>query len=288
MKTNKGLTLTIIFEAESMNYGESMGNVSVLKKMTKSDGKTYTYVSRQALRYNIVEQMGCDNTPTSSEKGVVQFSPETSIDKYAEIDLFGYLKTEKGSSGAKRSAVVRLSNAESLTPFASDADFLNNMGLASRCGADNALAKSEIHNAMYAYTVTIDLDRVGIDGDIEISQEEKAKRICDLLDTIKTLHRDIKGRTENLNPVFVVGGVYDSKNPFFLGNLRMENGELDCDLLADTINCYKETEGKTLVAASANRFANANDIKSICTDSIHDLFEKVKDEVTKYYESDKD
>ena len=31
----KGLTLTIIFEAESANYGESIGNVASLKKVAR-------------------------------------------------------------------------------------------------------------------------------------------------------------------------------------------------------------------------------------------------------------
>ena len=53
-----GLTVTIIFEAESANYGESIGNVAALKKISRGKGEQYTYISRQALRYNIVNQMG--------------------------------------------------------------------------------------------------------------------------------------------------------------------------------------------------------------------------------------
>ena len=51
---NKGLTLSIIFEAESANYGESFGNISSLKKLSRGDGNSYSYISRQALRYNII------------------------------------------------------------------------------------------------------------------------------------------------------------------------------------------------------------------------------------------
>lgn len=32
---NKGLAMTIIFQAESANYGESLGNISSLKKISK-------------------------------------------------------------------------------------------------------------------------------------------------------------------------------------------------------------------------------------------------------------
>ena len=46
----KGLTMTMIFEAESGNYGEGIGNITALKKMSRSDGNMYTYISRQAMR----------------------------------------------------------------------------------------------------------------------------------------------------------------------------------------------------------------------------------------------
>lgn len=35
---NKGLTLTMVFEAESANYGEGVGNVSALKKLSRDKG----------------------------------------------------------------------------------------------------------------------------------------------------------------------------------------------------------------------------------------------------------
>ena len=51
-----GLTFSMVFEAQSANYGEGIGNISQLKKMTRADGETYTYISRQAIRYNIVRK----------------------------------------------------------------------------------------------------------------------------------------------------------------------------------------------------------------------------------------
>ena len=49
----KHLHLAIIFKASNLNYGESIGNILSLKKMA-SEGKNYSYISRQALRYDIV------------------------------------------------------------------------------------------------------------------------------------------------------------------------------------------------------------------------------------------
>ena len=209
-----GLTVTMVFLAESANYGEGIGNITSLKKMTRGDNKQYTYISRQALRYSLVQQMGWDKTPVDAKSGVVQFAPSATIAEFPEIDLFGYMKTtakdDKQSGGAStRNAVARLSNAISLEPYQSDLDFLTNMGLASRIDADNGIAQSEIHRTYYRYTVSVDLERVGIDGDIEISSEEKAERVKVLLDGIRYLYRDIKGRREDLSPVFIIGGVYE-------------------------------------------------------------------------------
>ena len=52
--------------------------------------------------------------------------------------------------------------------------------------------------------------------------KERAKRVIKLLNTIKFFYRDIKGRRENLSPIFAIGGVYDIKNPFFENRLKLK------------------------------------------------------------------
>ena len=113
--TRDGLTFTMVFLAESANYGEGIGNITTLKKMTRGDFQQYSYISRQAMRYNIVKQLKWDNTPVDGKSGVVQFAPSATIEDYPEIDLFGYMKTtskadDKKGGASTRSAVVRLSN----------------------------------------------------------------------------------------------------------------------------------------------------------------------------------
>ena len=89
----EGLTVTVVMLAESANYGEGIGNITTLKKMTRGNYEQYSYISRQALRYNIVQQSSWDNTPVDGKSGVVQFAPSATINDYPEIDLFGYMKT---------------------------------------------------------------------------------------------------------------------------------------------------------------------------------------------------
>lgn len=290
---NKGLTMTIVFEAESANYGEGYNNMSILKKLTRGDGNTYSYISRQALRYNMVEQMGWNNTPVkamgSGDKKVIQFHPDYTIKEYPEIDLFGYMKTkekdEKDSKGAQtRNAVARLSNAISLEEFKDDMDFLTNMGLANRIeNQNNSIAQSEIHKSYYSYTVTIDLDRVGIDGEIEIAEEEKKNRVTQLLKVIQYLYRDIKGRRENLAPVFVIGGIYDRKNPFFENRVKVVQNVLNIQTLQEIIEADEEIKANTKVGYLNGTFENENDIQDILQavtvgEFFKNLIQKVEEE----------
>lgn len=304
---NKGLTLSIICELESANYGEGGSNYSSLKKMSRADGNIYTYISRQALRYSIVEQLmeeyGWNKTDVEPKgkgnKKVVQFAPNSTIKEFEEIDLFGYMKTDAETSSDTRSAVVRLSNAISLEPYSSDLDFLTNSGLAKRKNLDNSLVQVEIHKSLYAYTITIDLNRVGIDDiksgkgedikikSITIPPEEKAKRIKDLLNVIKLLYRNIRGRRETLIPVFIVGGIYNTKNPFFDNKLKLIKNTIDLDIntIKNTLeNIDDEIKNNTIIGYLGSAFNNSEDIKNAFNPkTIKEVFDLLLQKVDKYY-----
>ena len=290
----KGLTITIIFLAESANYGESIGNVATLKKISRNKGEQYTYISRQAIRYNIIEQLGEKKAPVSKEKGVFQFKDEALISDYPELDFFGYMKT--GKSTVTRSAVVRLSNAISLETFKGDLEFLTNKGLSDRYNKENKeqekyndIAQSEIHKSYYKYTVTIDLDRIGIDESdkSKVSNEEKSRRIKKLLDTISLLYRDIRGRREDLKPLFVIGGVYDIKNPFFENTVDIKENKILVDKLCSGIYDYIEKD--TISGIVKEQFENETEVevklkeKNINVLNVPEFFKQLKEKVDNYY-----
>lgn len=295
---SKGLTLTILVQASSANYGESLGNVASLKKVTRGDGYQYTYISRQALRYNIVQQLDEPLATLSAEgsgdKKVIQFDKDATIEAYPEIDFFGYMKTNKGTNAHVRSAKVRLSNAISLEPFRGDTDFLNNMGLAARLrkakgdnSINNSLAQSEIHLSYYRYTVTIDLDQIGIDEAeaIQISNQEKARRVSKLLDVIAYLYRDIRGRREDLKPLFVIGGVYDIKNPVFENIVDVKNNTVLIEGIKDVMT--SELANQTETGVVSGKFTNTDEIKrELHATSVAKFFEVLKKKVADYYEGD--
>ncbi|MBQ8802542.1 MAG: type I-B CRISPR-associated protein Cas7/Cst2/DevR [Tyzzerella sp.] len=287
--SRSGLTFTMIFLAESANYGEGIGNISTLKKMTRGNHEQYSYISRQAMRYNIVQQLAWDNTPVDGKSGVVQFAPSATIEDYPEIDLFGYMKTtakddkEKGGAST-RSAVARLSNAIALEPYQSDLEFLTNMGMAKRQGLENGIAQSEIQRSYYTYTLSIDLERVGVDGNIEISQEEKAERVNVLLDAVHYLYRDIKGRRENLSPLFVIGGRYARKNPFFENRIKVEKNKVYAGTLVELLSESNEIKDCTYVGITTGIFDNEEELKTkLSAESVGTAFNHLKEEVNQYY-----
>ena len=293
----KGLTFTAIFLAESANYGEGIGNVATLKKISRNRGEQYTYISRQAIRYNIVEQLGENKANVKAEgsgdKKVVQFSAETTIKDYPELDFFGYMKTVKGDNSKNRSAIVRLSNAVSLETFKGDLEFLTNKGLVDRIDRDEKIfpniAQAEIHKSYYRYTVTIDLDKIGIDelDEIEIENEEKARRVKKLLDIISLLYRDIKGRREDLKPLFVIGGVYDIKNPFFENIVDVKNNKILVDKLCSGI--YDCIEKDTISGIVKEQFENDTEVevklkeKNVDVLNIPEFFKQLKEKIDNYY-----
>lgn len=300
----KGLSITMIFKAESLNYGEGIGNVSELKKLTRGDGSVYTFASRQALRYDIVrlgnKLFNWNLQVVDKSKGTVQFSDKYTIQDSEEMDLFGYMKTSKKTDSEDggsdiRSAAVRLSHAISLEEYKSDVEFLNNKGLADRINEFPNLANIEQHLSYYTYTITVDLEKIGVDGKIDLGNDEKIKRINQLLDIVKVLNRDIRGREENLSPVFVIGGIYNINSPFYLGRIKLDgkNGEfsINTNMLKDTSSLSigeNSIYNDTKVGLIKNTFKNESEIEDIFTGkvtNVQDFFENLKSEVKQYYKS---
>lgn len=287
---NKGLTITMVFQAESANYGESIGNVASLKKISRGQGDQYTYISRQALRFNIADQLGEDLAPVKAEgsgdKKVVQFDESATIDKYPEIDFFGYMKTERGTSGKKRSAKVRLSNAISLESFKGDLDFLTNKGQADKIKENMNIAQAEIHRSYYRYTIAVDLEQIGEDEEYKISLEnpERARRVNRLLDTIAFLYRDIRGRREDLKPLFAIGGVYDIKNPVFQNVVNVRNNCIDVAEIKGVL--YDNIKVDTYCGVVDRSFDNTSELKNeLNALSMPEFFNTLKQKVEAYYES---
>src|SRR5690625_7520847 len=103
---NKGLTFSVIFRANSLNYGEGTANVSELKKFHRGNGDVYTFASRQSLRYDMVrlgnQFFDWNVDVVEKEQGVVQFKQDCTIEDSVEMDLLGYKKTKAKKGATKR------------------------------------------------------------------------------------------------------------------------------------------------------------------------------------------
>lgn len=298
MMNKNALTISMIFKGQSLNYGEGIGNIAELKKLSRGDGSVYTFASRQALRYDIArlgnKMFGWNLEVVDKSKGTLQFKENLTIEDSEEMDLFGYMKTLKSNGSQVRSAAVRLSHAISLEDYKSDIEFLNNKGFADRLkGEFPNLANIEQHFSYYTYTITIDLSKIGKDNEIELDNEIKIKRVKELLEIIKILNRDIRGREENLSPLFVIGGLYNINTPFFLGRIKLNGKEgkydIDTDILEDTMtlkigeNCLAED---TKIGIVKNEFSNEEQIRDKFDGkvlSIQEFFEDLESNVENYY-----
>ncbi len=242
------------------------------------------------------------------------------IGEYEEFDLFGGLFTnvkdpESGKKvelsndydSVKRAAPVNVSYAFSIEPYKGDLDFMNNIDAYNRYikyleeKEDQVIVNTETPYAHYRYTVSVDLDRIGVweplDGEPEevIDNNLAAKRIRELLEVIKNLSRRIKGRRESLAPIFVIGGVFGVKNPFFadaINAVELENGKLllEVEPILEAIELIPEGERKNIVCGvSKSHFANADMIeeklkeKGVEVRSVGAAFEKLKEQVNEYY-----
>lgn len=321
-----GLTLTIITsKATSLNYGETIGNVSILKKISLADNTQITYVSDKALKYDIkrkgkeekqwqlldikVKEI-VSNSAKDNILDVDNFAKEL-IKNYEEFDLFGglftnistgdskkkELKLSNNVDSVKRTSTVKLTYAFSVSPFNGDMNFLNNIDAYERYikhlenKANQSIANSEEHTSHYIYTITVDLDRIGIWENTEGQQEnvldnqQKAKRVSDLIDIVFTLNRQIRGRWEDLSPVFVVGGIFETKHPFFIKavDVREANGKLILDIkrLKESIEFAGEN---TILGIHSGTFLNEEDIrKELSVKSLKETLDYLKKKVGEHY-----
>ncbi len=242
MSNKKGfITLTVIFEAMSLNRDEGAGgNIQTLHLLTRGNGKTYSYMSRQALTYAVrkflIESGIWLQTPVKKSGDVTQY--ESDIKDYPEVDLFGYMTTEKGKnkgegSSSTRPAPVTFTHAVSLEPYNSDMAFYANIEMSRRSNSNPNPYNRQEHKSLYKYSVVIDLERIGIDGDKVIENTEKANRIKQLLEAILNLSHQISAYRESLAPLFITAAHLKFGSPIFHNYVELQesdkaiiNGEL--------------------------------------------------------------
>lgn len=291
---NKALTLTIIANMTS-NYGEGLGNIGSVQKVYRN-GKSYAIRSRESMKNAIMVQSGLyDDLEVQVDKSVNQKAVSKDINASNNRALEGgYMNTSNGTKIRKSS--FYLTDAISFNSFVNETRFHNNLYLAQTYAKKTGLSvqdkakeaglmpyQYEYDKSLKKYSITIDLDRIGVDENYnaEANSEEKIYRVNALLDTVKTLTMVVKGNLDNAEPFLIVGGIGDRKTHYFDNVVQMENLRLK---LGDDLK-KKLSEGYKLGLLEGYNFENEDQIKSELNPiSIENFFDNLYEEVRAYYE----
>lgn len=224
---NTALTLTVIANMTS-NYGESLGNISSVQKVYR-EGKEYATRSRESLKNAICVQAGLYDDLQTSVDGAMQKLVTKDINAATCKALEGGYMSTKDVTYIRNSSFY-LTDAVSAEPFISDARFHNNLYLATNFAKAKGLNvqnnskdcglmpyQYEYDKSIKIYSITIDLEKVGVDQnfDAEASNEEKCSRVLSIIDAVENLSLVVKGNLDNAEPIFIVGGLSPRKTHMF-------------------------------------------------------------------------
>lgn len=289
----KALTLTIIAKMTS-NYSEGLGNVSSIQKVFRN-GKIYATRSRESLKNSIMVQSGMYDDMEVIVDGATQKNVNEKKNASNCRALEGGYMNTSGNTVIRRSSFY-LTDAVACDEFVNETRFHNNLYLASKFAKDNNInlqneAKKaglmpyqyEYDKSLKQYSITFDLDKVGVDENFnqESSSEEKAERVNSILEAIRTLSLVVKGNLDNAEPIIIFGGIGKYKTHYFENVVRVKNDKLD--ITEDLISRLKSDYSVAML--EGGNFENEEEIiKKLNPLSISDFFEKLEEDVRGYYE----
>ncbi|MGN0453898.1 MAG: type I-B CRISPR-associated protein Cas7/Cst2/DevR [Ruminococcus sp.] len=226
------LTLTVIANMTS-NYGESLGNISSVQKVFR-EGREYATRSRESLKNAICVQAGLYDDLQTSLDGAMQKLVNKDINAATCKALEGGYMSTKDVTYIRNSSFY-LTDAVAAEPFISDTRFHNNLYLATNYAKANGLSvqndadkcglmpyQYEYDKSIKIYSLTIDLEKVGVDENFgaEADNEEKLSRVLAIIDAVENLALVVKGNLDNAEPIFVVGGLSPRKTHMFENAVR--------------------------------------------------------------------
>lgn len=315
MKTNS-ITITYLSKVSlaSLNGGDKeVDNINPIKKVTLQSGEQLPYVSSQAIRRALrdkIEELGHTISPvgqSSTDKG----APKTALNptKYIDDDLFGYMDAKAGADGEVgtskvRTSPVRVESLLALATYKGDLDYATNFmgkGLKDNKGKNIQpnIFETEIHSGVYRGTILIELDRVGVEHDIEEIKEDKkvsarklvvkqlvdnkvkAERVIAFIDALQMLWST--GRQSrflaDISPKFVAAAMMKSKNPIFLESVDLdEKGQVNLTKLNTVASDYERFIDNHLFAVQEAVFEKKEGMVSL-----KEGFKTIRGWINSYY-----
>jgi len=289
METNQTVNcvnISYIFKTSlgSINGSWTEGNVSTVKKITLPNGTQIPYVSGQSIKYQIRKawkEMGLaeklSEVKQAEKKAGVDFtSGEPNL--YLDDDLLGYMIASTGEN-RRRTAVVRTSAAVGLFPFRNDRD----LGTKSKeqTGGDVAaggnIFETEIYYNYFRVNILVELDRLGVFQDFELSKankgkiqplntEEKRQRLVYLLKALSHIWGGGKQSRllTDMSPKFLAITFQNTKSPIFLETLTVtENEKLNTKAIEEVLTGNSNIIEKQFLGIQSGIFKNDIDIAKL-------------------------
>ena len=179
--------------------------------------------------------------------------------------------------------------------FVNENRFHNNLYLATNYAASQGISvqesggesglmpyQYEYDKSLKIYSMTIDLEMIGKDENfqMEANAEEKAARVCVLLNAVENLSLVVKGNLDNAEPIFAIGGLSDRKTHYFENVIQVEESQL---IISQDLK-DKLARGFSCALLRGNLLQNENEIiKELNPVSVSDFFENLRKEVMNYY-----
>ncbi len=189
------------------------GGVAGLKSPDKVEGSYSDFMKDVFLGYPEFDLFGFMIAPTRPKK------PKESTNEESQEEL---KKDKESGTSITRTSPVKISHALSLTPYNYDSQFTANLDVMKRAGGTGSNPVTiEEKKDFYVYNITIDVDRIGKYSETEHGKkrnwhidisDKRNGRIKELIETVFTLKREIKGRMEDLSPWLVICGLYNNGN----------------------------------------------------------------------------
>ena len=292
---NKSLTLTVVANMTS-NYSEGLGNVANVQKIFRN-GRVYATRSRESLKNAIMVQSGMyDDLKTSVNGATQKFVDEDLNASNCRALEGGYMNTS--DTTVIRKSSFYLTDAVACDEFVNETRFHNNLYLASNYAKSQGLNLQKDKNATIAglmpyqyefdksmkqYSITFDLDKVGVDEnfDSEASNEEKIDRVLSIIRTIRALSLTVKGNLDNAEPILIFGGIGKYKTHYFENVVRVKRNNLE---ITEDLKSRLEDE-YNVALLRGNNFENEDEIiRELNPMSMPEFFEKLEQDVKSYYE----
>lgn len=299
------LNIAYVFKTSlgSINGSWTEGNVSTVKKITTPNGQQIPYVSGQSLKFQIRKawkEMGLGELLSEikqAEKKVGVDFTAGEPNNYIDDDLLGYMIASTGEN-RRRTAVVRTSAAIGIFPFRNDRD----LGTKSKeqTGGDVSsggnIFETEIYYNYFRVNFLIELDRLGVYQDFELTKdskgkvanltiEQKRKRLIHLLNAITNIWGGGKQSRllTDMSPKFLAVTFQSAKSPIFLETLTVsENEELNTKAVIEVLEGSSSIIQNSFIGVQSGIFKNdvAGDLAEFKPDTVQNTFSSVLSHVS--------